>query len=247
MPVFWLNDTDLSFPHPNLAEPGGGLLAVGGDLQPERLVQAYSNGIFPWFEEGGYFYWYAPDPRCVLFPSELVVHKSMRSVFNLNKFRYTLDTCFARVINACADARRAGQNGTWISEAFVDGYTGLHRAGLAHSVEVWQGEELVGGLYGVSLGRIFFGESMFAHVTNASKAGFIRLVKALEHSGFKLIDCQQDTEHLMRLGARNISRDLFLEYLSENVYARTLVGRWEFDTGGGVHCIVEDQDDSRES
>lgn len=236
MPVFWLNDTDLSFPHPNLAEPGGGLLAVGGDLSPERLVLAYSNGIFPWFEEGGYFYWYAPDPRCVLFPAELIVHKSMRSIFNLHKFRYTLDTCFERVIQACAGASRPGQNGTWISDAFVDGYIGLHHAGLAHSVEVWQDDELVGGLYGVSLGKIFFGESMFAQVSNASKAGFIRLVQALQQAGFKLIDCQQDTEHLMRLGARNISRELFLEHLEQNGYARTLAGRWAFDEELGISC-----------
>ena len=234
MPVFWLNDADPGFPHPSLAEPGGGLLAVGGDLQPARLVQAYSNGIFPWFEEGGYFYWYAPDPRCVLFPAELVVHKSMRSIFNRQKFRYTLDTRFEDVIRACAGSRRAGQNGTWISDAFVEGYIGLHREGLAHSVEVWAGEELVGGLYGVSLGRIFFGESMFARVTNASKAGFITLVRALQHEGFRLVDCQQDTEHLTSLGARNISRELFLEYLAENVYGRTLQGRWGFTAEGGI-------------
>lgn len=234
VPVFWLNESELSFPHPKLAEPAGGLLAVGGDLSVERLVLAYRNGIFPWFEEGGYFYWYAPDPRCVLFPAELVVHKSMRSVFNQHKFQYTLDTCFSRVIEACAETPRDGQKGTWISDPFVQGYTALHEAGLAHSVEVWQDGELVGGLYGVSLGKVFYGESMFARVTNASKAGFIRLVKALEQAGFVLIDCQQDTEHLMRLGARNISRDLFMEYLGQNAYVRTFLGRWSFDAEHGI-------------
>ncbi len=236
MPVFWLNENELSFPHPTLAEPGGGLLAVGGDLSPERLVLAYRNGIFPWFEEGGYFYWYAPDPRCVLYPAELVVHKSMRSIFNQHKFDYTLDTCFDEVIQACSAIPRDGQKGTWISEAFVEGYTALHQIGLAHSVEVWQGDELVGGLYGVSLGKVFYGESMFARVPNASKAGFIRLVRALEKAEFTLIDCQQDTEHLMRLGARNISRDLFLEHMTHNAYARTLMGQWEFDEATGVKC-----------
>lgn len=236
MPVFWLNDTDFSFPHPSLAEPGGGLLAVGGDLQPERLLQAYSNGIFPWFEEGGYFYWYAPDPRCVLFPGEMSVHKSMRSIFNQQRFRYTLDTCFEQVITACAEASRDGQRGTWISEAFVQGYTEMHYAGLAHSVEVWDQDQLVGGLYGLSLGKIFFGESMFSRASNASKAGFITLVRALQKTGFQLIDCQQDTEHLLSLGARNIRRELFLEHLAQNVYERTLRGRWALAEDGSIHC-----------
>ncbi len=231
MPVFWLNEREMAFPHPSLAEPGG-LLAVGGDLSPERLVLAYRNGIFPWFEDEGSFFWYAPDPRYVLFPAELKIHKSMRSVFNQNKFRYTLDTCFNEVIRACALVSRTGQDGSWISEPFIEGYTELHRQGLAHSVEVWHDENLVGGLYGLALGRIFFGESMFAREPNASKAGFITLVRALQQSGFWLIDCQQQTSHLESLGARGISRELFLEYLTKNTYERTLVGNWEFATDG---------------
>lgn len=228
MPVFWINDHELVFPHPALAEPGG-LLAVGGDLRPDRLVLAYRNGIFPWFEEEGSFFWYSPDPRFVLFPHELRVHKSMRSIFNQHKFEYTLDTCFERVIRSCAHTTRAGQEGSWIADSFVDGYTELHRQGLAHSVEVWQSGELVGGLYGLALGQVFFGESMFSLAPNASKAGFITLVRALERSGFTLIDCQQETLHLASLGARNISRQLFLEMLHQNAYKRTLVGKWRFE------------------
>lgn len=235
MPVFWLNDYELSFPHPTLAEPGG-LLAVGGDLSPERLVLAYRNGIFPWFEDEGSFFWYSPDPRFVLFPAELKIHKSMRSIFNQGKFRYTLDTCFERVIRDCATAVRSGQDGSWISEAFIDGYTELHQRGLAHSVEVWRGDQLAGGLYGLSLGRIFFGESMFAREANASKAGFITLAQALQQSGFWLIDCQQQTAHLESLGARGIPRELFLEYLNKNAYERTLIGKWEFAAGGVRVC-----------
>jgi len=227
MPVFWINEHELVFPHPALAEPGG-LLAVGGDLRPDRLVLAYRNGIFPWFEEEGSFFWYSPDPRFVLFPHELKVHKSMRSIFNQHKFEYTLDTCFERVIRSCAHTTRSGQEGSWIADSFVDGYTELHRQGLAHSVEVWQSGELVGGLYGLALGQVFFGESMFSLAPNASKAGFITLVRALERTGFTLIDCQQETLHLASLGAHNISRHKFLELLHQNAYKRTLVGKWRF-------------------
>ncbi|TNE51999.1 MAG: leucyl/phenylalanyl-tRNA--protein transferase [Bacteroidetes bacterium] len=225
MPVFWLDEHEMAFPHPSLAEPGG-LLAVGGDLSPDRLVLAYRNGIFPWFEDEGSFYWYAPDPRFVLVPQELRVHKSMRSVFNQHKFMYTLDTDFDAVIRACSEASRGGQNGSWISPAFIEGYTRLYDAGIAHSVEVWQGDKLVGGLYGLSLGRIFYGESMFTRVPNASKAGFITLVRALEKAGFWLVDCQQQTQHLQSLGARSISRELFQEYLLKNAYEPSLIGRW---------------------
>ena len=233
MPVFWLNDQDLAFPHPSLAEPGG-LLAVGGDLSPDRLVLAYRNGIFPWFEEDGQFFWYAPDPRWVLFPKDLRVHKSMRSIFNRNKFRYTVDTAFREVMQSCSDTPRGGQEGSWITPSFVEGYTSLHDQGVAHSVEVWQDDALVGGLYGLSLGKMFYGESMFARVTNASKAGFITLTQALERAGFWLIDCQQQTAHLESLGARGIPRELFLDYLSRNVFERTLVGKWRFDPEKGV-------------
>jgi len=233
MPVFWLLEQELSFPHPSLAEPGG-LLAVGGDLSEERLILAYRNGIFPWFEEDDHYYWYAPDPRWVLFPKELRIHKSMRSIFSQQKFRYSIDTCFERVMRACAETERGGHTGSWISESFVAAYTRLHLQGIAHSVEVWQEQELVGGLYGIALGKIFYGESMFTRVSNASKAGFITFVQALAKTGFSLIDCQQQTTHLESLGARGISRELFMEYLEKNVYERTLLGPWAFSKDGIV-------------
>jgi leucyl/phenylalanyl-tRNA---protein transferase len=233
MPVFRLDDREISFPPPHLAEPSG-LLAIGGDLHPQRLVLAYQHGIFPWFEDEGHFFWYSPDPRCVLIPKELRVHKSMRSIFNQQKFRYTLDTEFERVMQACAGRQRPGQDGSWITDAFVEGYAYLHEVGLAHSVEVWQGDDLVGGLYGIALGKVFFGESMFQEVTNASKAGFIRLVQGLVAADYRLIDCQQETGHLMSLGAKTIGRDLFLEYLAQNRYERTIQGKWAWGADGGI-------------
>jgi leucyl/phenylalanyl-tRNA---protein transferase len=232
VPVFRLQDDDYSFPHPSLAEREG-LLAVGGDLHPERLLTAYQYGIFPWFEEDGVYFWYTPDPRCVLFPEELKVHKSMRSIFNQQRFRYSIDTCFREVMEACAQPRSdAEEPGTWIGPEFIEGYVTLHELGVAHSIEVWEGNDLVGGLYGVSLGKVFFGESMFARVPNASKAGFIHLVNALKASRFRLIDCQQRTAHLQSLGARSISRSEFLDLLEINQFERTLIGKWAFGENG---------------
>jgi leucyl/phenylalanyl-tRNA--protein transferase len=225
MPVYLLNKDDPSFPQASLAEDSG-LLAVGGDLSEARLLMAYCNGIFPWFQEGSDFFWYSPDPRFVLFPKELMVHKSMRSIFNQEKFRVTLDTCFETVMRSCASTTRQPHDGTWITEEFVAGYHRLHLRGLAHSVEVWQDETLVGGLYGLSIGKIFFGESMFSLVPNASTTGFITLVKALEKAGFWMVDCQVETDHLRSLGARGINRANFLEYLEENAYQKTLAGKW---------------------
>jgi leucyl/phenylalanyl-tRNA---protein transferase len=233
MPVYRLTDDVYSFPHPSLAEPGG-LLAIGGDLNPQRLVVAYSNGIFPWFEEDGTYFWYSPAPRCVLFPAELRIHKSMRSIFNGQKFHYTLDMAFEEVLAGCAAATRAGQDGTWISAGFQDAYQELHRLGVAHSVEVWQDGYLAGGLYGLSIGRIFFGESMFARVPNASKAGFTVLTKALEQQGFWLIDCQQETAHLTSLGATMVEGRIFWDYLARNAYQPTLIGPWRFTETGGI-------------
>ncbi len=234
MPVFRLHKNEIAFPHQHLAETNG-LLAIGGDLQPNRLVWAYQNGIFPWFEEDGVFYWYCPDPRCVLFPTELKVHKSMRSIFNQKKFRYTLDTCFREVMVQCATKSRRDDFGeSWITARFIDGYSELHALGLAHSVEVWDGEALVGGFYGIALGKIFFGESMFSHQTNASKAGFIHFVRGLQGLGFQLIDCQQETSHLVSLGARTISREIFLEHLLQNRYERTYQGMWAFGEDGSI-------------
>jgi len=238
MPVFWLNEDELAFPHPSLADPGG-LLAVGGDLSEDRLILAYQNGIFPWFEEDGAYYWYAPDPRWVLFPQELKVHKSMRPIFNQHKFRYSLDTCFERVMRACSSTPRGDHEGSWISDSFIEGYARLHHQGLAHSVEVWDGENLVGGLYGISLGKIFFGESMFAHALDASKAGFIVLVRALQQLNFVLVDCQQQTPHLESLGARGISKEHFSEYLFQNQYAHTHIGKWKFNSARHIEISPE--------
>lgn len=233
MPVYKLDNQVFSFPNPSFAERTG-LLAVGSDLHPNRLLTAYAHGIFPWYGSEGWYFWYTPDPRFVLYPAELKVHKSMRSVFNQHKFRYTLDTQFRAVMQACADTPRKGAYGTWIDDAFIESYTALHEAGLAHSVEVWQNDDLVGGLYGVSLGKIFFGESMFAKATNASKAGFITLVHALAKTGFNLIDCQMETEHLTSLGARGIPRSRFLDIMDRNRLYPTLVGKWRFGEEGGV-------------
>lgn len=231
MPAFWLNHYEISFPHPSLAEPDG-LLAVGGDLRPERLLLAYQNGIFPWYEGHSGFAWYSPDPRCVLFPDELKIQRSMRSIFNQKKFTFTTDARFPEVVAMCAEVWRRGQVGSWINDSFYKAYQKLFDLGWAHSVEVWQGERLVGGLYGMAFGQVFCGESMFSLAPNASKAGFIVLVKALSRQGFRLIDCQVETEHLSSFGARNIPRADFLEILKENQHTPQQPGRWKMDENG---------------
>lgn len=215
MPVFSLSQR-LVFPPPGLAEPDG-LLAAGGDLSVERLVLAYSMGIFPWYTEGSPILWWSTDPRLVLFPKELRLSRSLRQTMKRDIFEITFDRDFKAVISACAAAKRQGQEGTWITPEMQDAYIRLHRAGHAHSVESWQGGKLMGGLYGVSLGRVFFGESMFALVSDASKVAFARLVEHLRERGFALIDCQQTTEHLMSFGARELPRKEFLMHLSREV------------------------------
>ena len=226
MPIFALSD-DLAFPDPALAEDG--LLAVGGDLSSERLVLAYKNGIFPWYNPGDPILWWSPNPRFVLFPDELKVSKSMRPYFNQKKYRVTFDTVFEQVIDQCAKVKRSGQEdlGTWITDEMRTAYINLHRIGLVHSVEVWKDQELVGGLYGLAIGNIFFGESMFALAPNASKFGFIVLVKRLKDLGYKLIDCQQETTHLGSLGARAIDLSEFKMFLKGNLDVQTQVGNWK--------------------
>ncbi len=226
MPV-WLTPHDFTFPDPALEADAEGLLAIGGDLRPERLVAAYREGIFPWFAHFGDPYWFCPDPRCVLIPKELRVSKSMRPIFNQKKFDFSLDTAFSQVIENCRDVWRRGElQSSWIDESFVEGYSKLHEMGLAHSVEVWQEGELVGGLYGIALGRVFSGESMFSLVPNASKAGFIKLVQELQKRGFWLVDCQVHTPHLASLGARDIPRSTFLDIMKKNSHEPTAAGMW---------------------
>ncbi|MCE5335351.1 MAG: leucyl/phenylalanyl-tRNA--protein transferase [Desulfobacteraceae bacterium] len=212
MPVYRLTDR-LVFPHPSLADPGG-LLAVGGDLSAGRLLLAYANGIFPWYSEPSPILWWSPDPRLVLFPDELRVSHSLRRVLRKGVFSVTVDAAFEQVIDACAFVRTSRGGETWITPEMIDAYVQLHRLGYAHSVESWRDGELAGGLYGIALGRAFFGESMFMRVTDASKVAFVHLVELAQERGFCFIDCQTTTSHLQNFGAREIPRSEFLIRLS---------------------------------
>jgi leucyl/phenylalanyl-tRNA--protein transferase len=227
MPVFRLGP-DLAFPPPAEAEPGG-LLAVGGDLEPERLLLAYALGIFPWYEEGLPILWHSPDPRMVLVPSELHVPRRLARRARQARFRLTLDAAFPEVIRACAGTPRRGQRGTWITPDMTRAYLRLHELGFAHSAEAWEGEALAGGVYGVSLGRCFFGESMFTRRPDASKLAFVALVRQLERWGCDLLDCQVRTEHLARFGAREWSRARFLAALEAGRRDDMRRGRWRMD------------------
>lgn len=213
---FWLDPKDHSYSFPPveyaLREPDG-LLAVGGDLVPQRILNAYRHGIFPWFSPGQPILWWSPDPRAVLFPEKLKVSRSLRKSIDRNTFRVTFNNAFEQVIRACAETPRRGQDGTWISEEMQQAYIHLHEMGYAHSAESWLEDELVGGLYGLRLGRIFFGESMFSHRTDASKVPFVQLVRKLQSEGVVLIDCQVTTGHLLSLGAEEIPRQRFIELL----------------------------------
>lgn len=212
MPLFAL-DKELLFPPVHLAEPDG-LLAVGGDLSTERLLLAYHSGIFPWYE-GRHILWWCPDPRFVLTPRTLKVSKSMKQLLKKQAFTFTINKAFSLVIDNCKSIDRQGQNGTWITESMKEAYNRLHQLGFAHSAEVWQHNELVGGLYGVRLGKVFFGESMFSKVSNASKYAFISYMQQLQLEGVELIDCQVYTEHLETLGAHMIPRDEFTQMLQQ--------------------------------
>jgi len=190
-----------------------GLLAVGGDLSPERLLLAYQNGIFPWFNEDSLILWWSPDPRMVLFPRNIKISKSMRKVLRDQRFRLTTNTCFETVMEHCSTVKREGQDGTWITDEMRKAYLSLHDLGFAKSYEVWEDDNLVGGLYGVDLGTIFCGESMFSLKDNASKFAFIKLAVELEEKNYQLIDCQLYTEHLASLGAVEIPRREFIQFL----------------------------------
>jgi leucyl/phenylalanyl-tRNA--protein transferase len=230
--IHWLRG-DAPFPpiERALDEPNG-LLAAGGDLSPERLLSAYSQGIFPWYSEGQPILWWSPDPRMVLFVGELKVSRSLRRAVDKRRFDIRVDTAFDAVIEACA-APRSAQRGTWITAAMVAAYARLHRLGYAHSVEAWVGDTLAGGLYGISIGRMFFGESMFARETDASKVALVHLVDMLKRSDMPLIDCQQDTAHLARLGARPISRKEFADAVTRLVHSSPPAGMWNQATPGG--------------
>lgn len=211
----WQLDETLWFPSPHLAlkEPNG-LLAFGGDLSPERLLSAYQQGIFPWFNEGEPPLWWSPAPRMVLFPAEVRISRSLGKRLRRGDFNLTLDQCFNQVIHQCARLRE-NTTGTWITPEMESAYNQLHQRGYAHSVEAWQEGKLVGGLYGLALGKVFFGESMFSTVSDASKACLVYLAQRLQEQDFQLIDCQVYSDHLASLGAREIPRDEFLSYLQE--------------------------------
>jgi len=223
MTVFYLTDKIL-FPPVHYAEPSG-ILAVGGDLAPERLLEAYSRGIFPWFSDDSPIIWWSPDPRFVVYPGKVKVSRSMRKVLERGIFRITFDTAFMEVVTECSMPRKHEQ-GTWITEDMIEAYVKLHAMGFAHSVEAWNGDTLAGGLYGVSLGRVFFGESMFSRESNASKAAFITLAINLRRSGFDIIDSQVHTDHLESLGAFEMPREEFIGIIKKSLSAETIKGNW---------------------
>ncbi len=210
--IFKLDDNEIFFPDPGFADPDG-LLAIGGDLRPERLIMAYNKGIFPWFSEEDPICWYAPKERCVIFPGDIFVSKSMSKLLANHAFRVTYDESFAEVIGNCAKIGRKDQQGTWITQHMQNAYIELHERGYAHSVEVWQDDTLVGGLYGVQINQVFCGESMFSKVSNASKYALIWLCR---NKGFRLIDCQLPNDHLMSLGAEMMETDTYLHILENN-------------------------------
>ena len=226
MPVYQLSE-DLVFPSPYLASKEG-LLAIGGDLSPNRLLLAYGNGIFPWYSENEPVLWWSPDPRLVLYPAELKVSRSLKKVIKQDLFQVTMDRAFEAVIAECARVRMEKHEGTWIVDDMVQAYCRLHESGFAHSVETWKDNRLAGGLYGVSLGKCFFGESMFTRISNASKVALVALTEHLKQLDFAFIDCQITTAHLTRFGAREISRAHYLDELAEALKAATRRGKWNY-------------------
>ncbi len=226
MPIFQLlNDTHL-FPNPEFAEENG-LLAVGGDLCPERLIRAYQLGIFPWFSEGDPILWWFTSPRLVLFPDKIHIPRRLARFIRKSHFSVSYDTAFEQVIDSCASIRKEREEETWITDEMKKAYTKLHYLGYAHSVECWENNMLVGGLYGVSLGRIFFGESMFSYETNASKMAFVALARLLQQKNYKIIDCQMTTSHLLQFGACEIDGKLFSEYLQRYITTLSPEKHWK--------------------
>ncbi len=215
----------MSFPDPSYAEKEG-ILAIGGDLSVERLILAYANGIFPWPRRDAPLLWWSPDPRMVLFPENFKVSHSLRQLVRSGRYSYTIDKDFDSVIRNCASIPRSEQDDTWITDAMLEAYIKLHSEGFAHSIETWFEGELIGGLYGVSIGRVFFGESMFFKMRDASKFALYQLIKLLKHWNFELIDAQQDTQHLKSLGAINIPREEFMDRLGQAIAHPTYKGNW---------------------
>lgn len=212
----YLLSEDIVFPPVEEADEDG-FLAIGGDLSTERLLEAYRNGIFPWYNEDEPICWWSPDPRCVLFPQKLHVSKSMNQLIRKEQFRFSMDTCFTEVMENCRSIARKGEQGSWIQDELIAAYTKLHELGYAHSGETWYDGKLVGGMYGVQLGKIFFGESMFSFMSNASKFAFTGFVRELVKQDVQLIDCQMKTDHLLSLGAEMIPRSEFIAILRKYI------------------------------
>lgn len=227
MPVFHLSN-DLVFPPAHLAR-NDGLLCVGGDLSPERLILAYRNGIFPWFSKGEPVLWWSPDPRLVLFPRKVSVSRSLAREIRKHRFTVTMDQAFDRVIQACADTPNRHDKETWLVDGMIPAYQRLHQMGIAHSVETWYGDDLASGLYGVSMGGVFFGESMFHRKSNASKVALVALCRQLTRWKYSLIDCQVATGHLVRMGAEEIPRSVFVNVIHRTAKQKTVKGPWSFD------------------
>jgi len=224
-----LHADSLAFPPiTNALDDPPGLLAVGGDLRPERLLAAYSQGIFPWYDDSSPILWWSPDPRMVLTPARVHLSRSLRKLIRKKLYTVSMDQAFSQVIRHCADLRM-DREGTWITDAMQQAYLELHQQGHAHSVEIWQDGELVGGLYGVSIGRMFFGESMFRLRPDVSKLAFVALARQLQSWSFELIDCQLPTSHLSSLGAQPISRDEFRKLLTHNATRKSRLGPWEYE------------------
>ena len=225
MPIYLLSEDNFYFPNPKEAEDG--VIAIGGNLSPQRLINAYSSGIFPWYNPNEPILWWSPDPRCIIRHEDLRISKSMKQLFKKQQFRVSFDTGFQKVMEECANARYKDRTDTWINREMIQSYTVLHELGLAHSVEVWnEKNELIGGLYGLAMGACYFGESMFYKESNASKYGFIALMQKLKENNFDLIDCQIYNPHLGSLGAGLISREAYLNELAYFIQIKKTLGKW---------------------